>query len=1083
MTARAQTTLQVFLFTDIVGSTQLKARVGDVEGARIIAEHDRCFRECADRFGGFEQNNPGDGFFATFPVPSAALRCALAFQAALATQEVKARVGIHMGEAVHVPGADQTAKLLGLAVDTAGRVMSLALPNQILVTRHAFDSARQGVLRGPNDEAILWRAHGTYHLKGLDDPLEIHEAGIAGIAPLSPPPDSEKAQRALAPDEEETLGWRPGVGLSIPGRRGWQLQRKLGAGGFGEAWLAVSKRTKERRAFKFCFQASRLRSLKRELTLFRLLKEALGERNDIARLYDVRLDEAPFFLEMEYTPDGSLDRWVRDPDRVRSMTLRDRARFVAEVAEALAAAHSVGVLHKDVKPSNVLVRRDQDGQPHARLTDFGIGQLLNRSVLEAAQVSITGFTETGALTDLGAQSGTRLYMAPELMAGRPASIASDIYAVGVFLYQFVVGDFSRPLAQGWESDITDPLVQEDIAGCVAGDPKGRPPSCEIVARSLRSLGARRRKQVEMVRRQARKEHRRRKRQALLQQQHATEIRRSRLLRVIAGIAALLFVVSISGLVMAGLLTTRRREADEARRRATDALAREQEATARTQHALQAEAEAKLQVQRALTDVLSLADATKIRDLLGEQDNLWPVHPASAPRMIDWLARAQELQINGAKHRESIKELRARALPYAEAQRQDDHSLSIDLRRQLEQQRRVNGVPLARFAELTARIDKIDELIKRRRSWQFANAQDGWKHQVLVELLAGLDRLKRAEPDIRLRCQRSRTLHERSVVANMWTWKSTIQAVATSPRYANLKLRPQIGLVPLGPDRTSGLHEFACIDTGRTPRRNPQTGRLVATDDVAIVLVLVPGGRFWMGAQKHDPFGPNYDQQAAAHERPVHKVTLGPFFLSKYECTWAQWRELTVGTTTVRDRGQKTDKSKPAELLPVAQISWDVCNRVLLRHNLTLPTEAQWEYACRAGTDTPWATGRLLGRLRGAANVADASCARAGRAPPEGYTGDIDDGFVTHAPIGSLAPNPLGIHDMHGNVWEWCRDSDAQYQPQAATNPCTQQSGERIVRGGSWYDAADRVRSSNRDAHGPSFRSSLVGVRPARVLDR
>ena len=283
----AATSLQVFLFTDIVGSTALKRRLGDVEGARAITAHDVLFRDCLVRFGGKEQVNPGDGFFATFPVPSSALNCALAFQVGLANLETKeplqTRVGIHMGEAVHVPGAEGE-KFLGLAVDTAGRVMSLADPGQILVTRHAFDSVRQQVREGPGGKSLEWRAHGPYLFKGLDDPLEIFEVGIEGTSPLVPPAGSAKAQRAIAPGDEEALGWRPAVDLEVPGRPGWVLQEKLGEGGFGEAWLAVSTRTKERRAFKFCFRADRVRSLKRELTLFRLMKGIRSSNRELSMI-------------------------------------------------------------------------------------------------------------------------------------------------------------------------------------------------------------------------------------------------------------------------------------------------------------------------------------------------------------------------------------------------------------------------------------------------------------------------------------------------------------------------------------------------------------------------------------------------------------------------------------------------------------------------------------------------------------------------------------------------------------------------------------------------------------------------------
>ncbi len=211
---RVRTSLLAFLFTDIVGSTDLKRRLGDVEGAQAIAAHDASFRHCVAQYGGTEQNNPGDGFFATFPVPSAALSCALAFQAAISDQRVEARVGIHMGEAVLVPGAETSMKLLGLAVDTAGRVMSLAQPGQILVTRHAFDSARQQVLRGPNGGVIVWRSHGAYRFQGLEEAIEIHEAGIEGGRPLVRPPDSLKAQRVVLGATTPGGGRRSGPRLS-----------------------------------------------------------------------------------------------------------------------------------------------------------------------------------------------------------------------------------------------------------------------------------------------------------------------------------------------------------------------------------------------------------------------------------------------------------------------------------------------------------------------------------------------------------------------------------------------------------------------------------------------------------------------------------------------------------------------------------------------------------------------------------------------------------------------------------------------------------------------------------------------------
>src|SRR5436309_15818775 len=98
---------------------------------------------------------------------------------------------------------------------------------------------------------------------------------MANLPGMESPTNSEKARRVVTHDQEQTLGWRPAIGLSVPSRTGWLLEKKLGEGGFGEVWLARNKSIRVRRVLKFCFDAERLRSFKRELTLFRLLNEAL----------------------------------------------------------------------------------------------------------------------------------------------------------------------------------------------------------------------------------------------------------------------------------------------------------------------------------------------------------------------------------------------------------------------------------------------------------------------------------------------------------------------------------------------------------------------------------------------------------------------------------------------------------------------------------------------------------------------------------------------------------------------------------------------------------------------------------------
>lgn len=493
-------TLAVILFTDIVGSVDIKREHGQAGAAGLITRHDSLFDEAVTASeGGRVLKDTGDGFLASFTRPSEAVLTALRFQASLRDDEqlagaVRSRIGIHLGEIGAIETAVEEEKTVGLAVDLAARLMGLGEGGQILMSRPVFDDARTFVRQHPDGGPDLeWLAHGPYLLQGIDEPLEVFEVGAHGLAPLREPPDSNKGRRAVRAGEEETLGWRPGSGLEIPARESWLLEEKLGEGGFGEVWTARHGATREVRTFKFCFEAEQVRSLKREMTLFRLLREALGDRRDIARLYDVRLDEAPYFLEMEYTPAGDITRWATTKGGIAAVPLETRLEMVAQVAEALGAAHSVGVLHKDVKPVNVLVAEDADGNPAPRLTDFGIGRLVHKDALARAGITDSGFTVAGP-TVFGkttSSSGTRMYMAPELDAGHSPSVQSDVYSLGVFLYQMVVADLNRPLGIGWERDVEDPFLREDVARCVDGDPARRFASAAMVAERIRGLADRR----------------------------------------------------------------------------------------------------------------------------------------------------------------------------------------------------------------------------------------------------------------------------------------------------------------------------------------------------------------------------------------------------------------------------------------------------------------------------------------------------------------------------------------------------------------------------------------------------------------
>ena len=289
-----------------MGSTKLVESLGDQAAARLSARHERIARDLLVRCAGREIDKT-DGFLLLFERTVDALRFALAYHRALEGLskdegvEVTARIGIHLGEVILRPNRPEDVErgakpveIEGYAKPIAARVMTLAKGRQTLLTRGAFDLARLAAAREKVSEGELrWLAHGPYRLKGVSEPVEIFEVGERGFAPLLVPKSTAKAQRAVSAEDEKTLGWRPAPGLEVPRRPRWRLAEKLGEGGFGEVWRAVHEKTGENRVFKFCYQPDRLRSLQREVTLFRLLKETLGSRDDIARILDWSFDGRP----------------------------------------------------------------------------------------------------------------------------------------------------------------------------------------------------------------------------------------------------------------------------------------------------------------------------------------------------------------------------------------------------------------------------------------------------------------------------------------------------------------------------------------------------------------------------------------------------------------------------------------------------------------------------------------------------------------------------------------------------------------------------------------------------------------------
>jgi sulfatase modifying factor 1 len=296
------------------------------------------------------------------------------------------------------------------------------------------------------------------------------------------------------------------------------------------------------------------------------------------------------------------------------------------------------------------------------------------------------------------------------------------------------------------------------------------------------------------------------------------------------------------------------------------------------------------------------------------------------------------------------------------------------------------------------------------------------------------------------------------------------------------------------------------------------GVKIFTNSVGMALVKIPAGEFMMGNLESDAdlkkAFPLYDPERIeklADERPAHKVRIRrPFYLDVHEVTIGEFKQFVAGahyqTESERDgtggwgyqpkiqyfEGRKPEYSwrnpgfKQLDSHPVVNVSWNdavaFCDWLSRKEHKTyrLPTEAEWEYACRARTTTRFSVGDDPESLVKVANLYDL---RTKKLFPqwEKYAVAGSDGFEFTAPAGSFQPNKFGLYDMHGNVWEWCSDwySEDYYAHSPIDDPQGPAEGElKVRRGGSWHSWPLYMRSSFRNWNTPETRYVLLGFRVA-----
>jgi formylglycine-generating enzyme required for sulfatase activity len=249
-----------------------------------------------------------------------------------------------------------------------------------------------------------------------------------------------------------------------------------------------------------------------------------------------------------------------------------------------------------------------------------------------------------------------------------------------------------------------------------------------------------------------------------------------------------------------------------------------------------------------------------------------------------------------------------------------------------------------------------------------------------------------------------------------------------------------------------LHGHYANATNHSQGRATSRQVVALGQGIELEMVSIPSGSFLMGAPAHEA-------HSKPDEQPQHRVTVPAFQIGRYPVTQRQW-QLVMGNNPSHFRGDE---------LPVEQVNWqqsvEFCQKlsIITGQKYRLPSEAEWEYACRAGTTTPYHFGKVASRSLANYYIYESSQPRQTTA------------------VGSFSANAFGLHDMHGNVEEWSADASHSNYDGAPTDGSAWLNGNRnsyVVRGGSWVISPGYCRSANRDFYDSDVATSYIGLRVA-----
>ncbi|MFK7739842.1 MAG: bifunctional serine/threonine-protein kinase/formylglycine-generating enzyme family protein [Planctomycetota bacterium] len=802
--------------------------------------------------------------------------------------------------------------------------------------------------------------------------------------------------------------------LSAPRRIGaYEILRQLGRGAQGTVHLAREDATKRLVAIKVldawhAFEAERLARFRREARMVAALHD-----QGICRYYQVGEEAGRPFLVMEYVRGESFAKLIEGGAKVESQVAQVVA-WGAALARSLHHAHAAGVMHRDVKPANIIVR--PNGQPV--LLDFGLAR---RFDADASRVTMTGV-----------EVGTPAYMAPERFEPDPppADPRADVYALGVLLFEALAG--KRPFEGGG-----------DYSERIASIRRGRfrrlsdcAPSCsrdlELVVHKAMDRDPERRYQTA----------------AAFQ----------------ADLERIIKSAPVSAQAVPFGVRVQRFAADHPM--AAVAFVCLSIALAVSLYSLDtARAQTRL-ADRRLSENQELIASINAQSLLRSTDpDLWRTHPETIALKEGWLQAAADLVTARGRFEAQMQALRQRGQRVVAA-----HAIEATAPRLAAIAREVAARPegdpeLDTLRQMLRDLKRASQGRGRAESrWSFADTRDQWRHDQLVELLATLDSIEDVEraaitpAAVRRQLERSRTIAAETVAAYEDAWQRCLESLRGDSRFAALALAPVLGLVPLGADPQSHLQEFAIAASGVVPERGGD-GCLVLSEESAAVLVLVPGGRFVVGE--------------SAAEETLREVDLLPFLIGKHEVTQAQWRLAMSGNPSVYHWGHATIPVTKRH--PVENVSWRAADLLAKRFGCLLPTEAQWEYAALAGSQGRYAWPcEALEDIRRRENLGDSSLdGRPGEwsdgfpttAPVGTFTANAFGLFDVHGNVCEWCRDPYEL----GSPLRRLTVRGDGLSP-------TAMGDRRVFKGGSWYLEVTHAHARMRHRLAVDGSNSNLGLR-------